>query len=85
MRFGKLPFGSPVNICSTRSDRINATKVAPRTYGSSSLNVTFRVIQKSMLSTSPNKPRHFPNEIKNASTADKTQAVANAETINVPI
>ena len=85
MRLGKLPFGRPVKICSTRSDRVSATKVAPSVYGNRSLKLTVRVRQKSTLSIRLNNPRHCPKEIKNASTADKTQAVASADISNVPI
>ena len=85
MRFGKLPFGSPVKICSTIKERVRPAKVEPSTNGTSSLTDTPRRRQKIMLSAIPNNPRHLFSENRNASTADRIHAVANAEINKVPI
>ena len=85
MRFGKLPFGNPVKICSTIKERVRPAKVDPSTNGASSFRDTFSSRQKTMLSARPNNPRHLFNENINASTADSTHAVANAEINSVPI
>jgi hypothetical protein len=85
MRFGKLPFGRPVKICSTIKERVRPAKVDPSTKGTSSLSETPSSRQKSVLKKSPNNPRHLFSENRNASTADSTQAVANAEINKVPI
>lgn len=66
-------------------ETVNPMNVVAKTYGSKYLNPTFRVRQKTALSTRPSNPRHLPNENRNASTADKTHAVAKAEIINVSI
>jgi hypothetical protein len=85
MRFGKLPFGRPVKICSTIKERVRPAKVEPSTKGTSSLSDTPRRRQKIMLSAIPNNPRHLFSENRNASTADRIHAVANAEINKVPI
>ena len=85
MRFGKLPFGSPVKICSTIKERVRPAKVEPSTKGTSSLSDTPRRRQKIVLSAIPNNPRHLFNENRNASTADRIHAVASAEINKVPI
>lgn len=85
MRFGKLPFGIPVKICSTIKERVRPAKVEASTKGNSSLSETPSSKQKTMLSARPNNPRHLFNENMNASTADSTHAVANAEINKVPI
>lgn len=85
MRFGKLPFGIPIKICSTIKDRVRPAKVEASTYGTSSFNETPSSRQKTVLSARPSNPRHLFSENKNASTADSTHAVANAEINRVPI
>ena len=85
MRFGKLPFGSPVKICSTIKDNTSPAKVDPNTYGVSSFKETPSSRQKIVLRTIPSNPRHFFSGNRNASTADSKQAVANAEINKVPI
>ena len=85
MRFGKLPFGNPVKICSTIRERVRPAKVEPSTKGTSSLSETPSSRQKSVLRKRPNNPRHLFSENRNASTADRIHAVANAEINKVPI
>ena len=85
MRFGKLPFGSPVKICSTIKERVRPAKVEASTNGTSSFNETPSSRQKTALSARPNNPRHLFSVNINASTADSIQAVANAEINKVPI
>lgn len=85
MRFGKLPFGIPVKICSTIKERVRPAKVEASTKGNNSLSETPSSKQKIMLSARPNNPRHLFSENINASTADSTHAVANAEINKVPI
>jgi hypothetical protein len=64
---------------------MSPTNVDARTYGNKNLSLTVSIRQKPRLSPIANKPRHLPNLIRNASTAAKIHAVANAEIINVPI
>lgn len=85
MRFGKLPFGIPVKICSTIKERVRPAKVEASTKGNSSLSETLSSRQKITLSARPNNPRHLFSENMNASMADSTQAVANAEINKMPI
>jgi hypothetical protein len=85
MRFGKLPFGSPIKICSTIKERVRPAKVEASTKGSSSLRDMPSNRQKIVLSARPSNPRHLFNENRNASTADNTHAVANAEINKMPI
>ena len=85
MRFGKLPFGIPIKICSTIKERVRPAKVEASTNGTSSFSETPNRRQKTVLSAKPNNPRHLFSENRNASTADSTQAVANAEINKVPI
>lgn len=85
MRFGKLPFGIPVKICSTIKERVRPAKVEASTKGNSSLSEVPSSRQKTMLSARPSNPRHLFSENINASTADSTHAVANAEINKVPI
>jgi len=85
MRFGKLPFGIPVKICSTIKERVRPAKVEASTKGNSSLSETLSSRQKITLSARPNNPLHLFSENINASTADNTHAVANAEINKMPI
>ena len=85
MRFGKLPFGIPIKICSTIKERVRPAKVEASTKGNRSLSDTLSRRQKIVLSARPNNPLHLFSENRNASTADSTHAVANAEINKVPI